>query len=168
MVGADSLLFYRILPIDTTRTGVIQSSGGTVSGGLEVDLIRVSTGTSLFRQTVTAKTLFPRPSPGKSWSEAEVIRAHGIASEEAAAYGFSALGASLGVNPLGIIPFSETGLVRDVLPSSPAETAGLQKRDKIVSVNNRQFRSWTDRIDLPATMTVLREGKELDLTVSSR
>lgn len=168
MVGADTLLLYRILPFDKARASLVQSDGGTVSGGIEVNLIQVETGASLFRQTVTAKTFFPPPNKGASWREEGMIRAHGIASEEAAAYGFSALGASLGVNPLGIVPFVEPGMVMDLLSASPAEAAGFKKRDKIVSVNNRQFHSWTDRIDLPATVTILREGKELQLFVSSR
>ena len=169
MVGADTLLLYRILPLDKARVSLVQSDGGTISGGIEVQLIQVETGTNLFRQTVTAKTFFPPPNNGESWREEAVMRAHGIASEQAAAYGFSAFGASLGVNPLGIMPFVDVvGLVGGVLSASPAEAAGFKKGDKIVAVNNRQFRSWTDRIDLPATMTVLREGKELQLSVSSR
>src|SRR5262245_10899286 len=168
MVGADTLLLYRILPFDRTRTNLVQSDGGTVSGGIEVRLIQVETGTSVFRQTVTARTLFPAPKNGASWREEGVIRAHGISSEVAATYGFSALAASLGVNPLGIVPFAEVGLIMDVLSASPAEAAGLKEGDKIISINNRPYRSWTDRIDLPATITVLRQGKELQLPVASR
>jgi hypothetical protein len=166
MVGADTLLLYRILPLDKTRAKLVQSEGGTITGGIEVQLIQVETGTNLFRQTVTAKTFFPPPNNGASWREEGVIRAHGIASEQAAAYGFSALGASLGVNPLGIVPFTEAGRVMDLLAGGLAEAVGLKKNDKIVAVNNRQFISWTNRIDLPAMLTVSRDGKELQLSVS--
>lgn len=169
MVGADTLLLYKIIPVDKTRTSLVQSSGGTVSGGVEVHLIQVEMGTSLFRQTVTAKTFFPPPSKGGSWTEEGVIRAHGIAATEAAAYAFSALVASLGANPLGLVPAVDVvGFVVGVLSASPAEAAGLMAGDKIVSVNGRPYRSWTDRIDLPATLTVLREGKELQISASSR
>jgi S1-C subfamily serine protease len=168
MVGADTLLLYRILPFDKTLASLVRSTGGAVSGGIEVHLIQVETGTSLFRQTVTAKTVFPPPTVA-AWTEEEVIRAHGIVSEEAAAYAFSALAASVSTNPLGVVPaVNEVGLVWGVLSSSPSDTAGFKKRDKIIQVNNRPFTAWTDRIELPATITVMREGKELRLSVSSR
>ena len=145
MVGADTLLLYRIVPHDTARASLVRSDGGAVSGGIEVQLIEVETGTSLFRQTVMAKTIFPLPNRGASWTEEGVIRAHAIASEKAATYGFSALAASLGVNPLGIVPFAEVGQIMDVLSASPAEAAGLKGGDKMISVNSQQYRSWTDR-----------------------
>ena len=71
-----TLLLYRILPFDKARARLVQSDGGTVSGGIEVNLIQVETGASLFRQTVTAKTFFPSPNKGVSWREEGVMRAH--------------------------------------------------------------------------------------------
>ena len=49
------------------------------------------------------------------------------------------------------------------LSASPAEAAGIKAGDKIVSVNSMPYHSWTDRITLPATLTVSRDGKELQL-----
>jgi hypothetical protein len=169
MVGADTLLIYRILRLIRPRASLVRSDGGAVTGGIDIQLIQVETGTSLFRQTVTANTAFPPPNAGASWREEGVMRAHGFAAKQAAGYGFSALAASLGANPMGLVPNIEVvGVVVSVLSASPAEAAGIQAGDKIVSVNGRQYRSWTDHIDLPATITVLREGKELRFSVSSR
>ena len=138
MVGADTLLLYRILPFDKARASLVQLSGGTISGGIDVRLIEVETGASPFRQTVTAQTFFPPTNPGESWREEVIIRAHGIASEEAAGYAFAALAASMSTNPLGVVPaVNEVGLVWDVLSSSPSEASGFKKRDKIIQVTHR-------------------------------
>ena len=41
MVGADTLLLYRILPFDKPRATLVRSSGGAVSGGIEVNLVQL-------------------------------------------------------------------------------------------------------------------------------
>jgi serine protease Do len=78
------------------------------------------------------------------------------------------LAASLGMSqPRG-------GVVREVRPGSPAETAGLRPNDVIVAVNGRpvydsQALARTLSLlvaDRPAALTVIRARREFQLTVT--
>ena len=58
-------------------------------------------------------------------------------------------------------------------PVSPAKTAGIRANDKVVSFNGVAASRWSDisgelanRVGVPTTITVLRDGKNLNLTVS--
>lgn len=161
LVGADSLLAYRLL-LTTERSGVVSSS-------LELRLLRVESGATLFRQITTA-TVLPLPSGvAGSWLPVPESLAKHVAVEEAAAYGFAALTAAFGDNPLGIIPdltWSRQGLkVLGLLQGGPASRAGLQEGDQILAYNGRELRSWTEPISVPALLSVERDGQRLKIRI---
>jgi regulator of sigma E protease len=60
-------------------------------------------------------------------------------------------------------------VVGQVLENSPAEKAGLQKNDKIVSINGKTIKDWYALVDFVSTraqqqlrLTILREGQSLE------
>lgn len=169
MIGADSLLTYRIEPIDVSALPRIRASGGAVVGSVEIRVIQIEKGLALFRQLSTATTLLPQPGKGAVWPDEPVYRAHKVSVEYAASYGLSALVAAFGENPLGAVPaldLRDQGLiVLGVLHGSPAQTAGLKKGDRIITINGRPMRAWTDPVQLPATLTFERHGKTEQVSV---
>jgi hypothetical protein len=161
LVGADSLLAYRIVP-SADRNGVVSSS-------LELRLLQVESGATLFRQVTTATvSLSPSTVTASRLSVSDSLAEH-LAVEEAAAYGFAALAAAFGDNPLGIIPdrtWTHGGLkVLGLLQGGPASRAGLQEGDRILAHDGRALTSWTEPISIPAILSVERDGYRLDIRV---
>lgn len=76
---------------------------------------------------------------------------------------------------LGIEPFEFFGnepLVDSVRPGSPADKGGIKPGDLVVGLNGQPVKYWTrmtrmiqDNKDKPLKLTVLRDGKEVRLTV---
>lgn len=161
LVGADSLLAYRLL-FTTDRSGVVSSS-------LELRLLQVESGATLFRQITTAMVL-PLPSGVTgSWPPVPESLAKHVAVEEAASYGFAALAAAFGDNPLGIIPdrtWSREGLkVLGLLQGSPASLAGLKEGDRILARDGRALTNWIEPISIPTILSVERDGDRLEIRV---
>lgn len=65
-------------------------------------------------------------------------------------------------------------LVADIIPGGPAETAGLQAYDVIVSFNNQDVSTMRDlpiivaesQVEKPLPVTVIRNGQSLDLSIT--
>lgn len=102
-----------------------------------------------------------------------------MALEDAASYVLAALGAAFGDNPLGMVPrllggmdpnTTETNphvVVYGVLQGGLAHMAGLRKGDHILAVNGQPFPTWTTPISLPAILTIEREGKRQEMSVTA-
>jgi hypothetical protein len=159
LVGADSLLTYRVVLSETDRTAA-----------LELRLLRVESGTTVFRQMVSVNQIVsdatagatPRPIKSNPLPRRRVLK-------EAAAYGLAALAAAFGDNPLGIVSdyaWSGDGIkVIDVLQGGPASRSGLQPGDQILNCDGQPVGSWSDPLALPARLSVKREGASLNLYV---
>ena len=95
LVGADSLLIYRmIVPEDMS-----------LSAAFELRLFKVESGTTLFRQTVSASQVSSVPVvTGAQRSAKPDSPARRPLLQEAAAYGLAAFTAAFGDNPLGLVP----------------------------------------------------------------
>ncbi len=160
LAGADSVLTYRLA---VTETSV------AISVYFELRLLNVESGITLFRQITTATT--PR-----TWSGTPAVDlyeagqfVHGLAFEEAAAFGLAALTAAFGDNPLGIVldqtwPGAGVKLL-GLLHGGPGYLAALKPGDTILAVNGRPVRGWSETISIPAVLTVEHDGKQLDLNV---
>ena len=170
--GADALLTLSVDQTPADRLQAVAEHGGEVSGAVELRLIQVETGLSLFRQTATASVrISPSALPGKSPDEVtekariETLRA-------ALAYSMATLAAAFGDNPLGVVPdLSSRGAgigVRGLLHGGAAHVSGLKDGDRILAVNDAPFLSVTQRINLPATLTVERGGKTRKEHIQSR
>ncbi len=67
-------------------------------------------------------------------------------------------------------------VIREIKQGSPAETAGLKIGDKIVAINSEKFINWNEFIfklnttknKEDMTFTVLRDGKEIDLSIKPK
>ena len=118
----------------------------------------------------TATTLLAQPGKGAVWPDEPVYRAHKVSIEYAASYGLSALVAAFGENPMGVVPAlnrkDEGQVVLGVLDGSPAHVAGIKAGDRIIAINGQPMRAWTDRFQLPATLTIERQGKTQQVTVN--
>lgn len=103
------------------------------------------------------------------WPESQRARIYNAGVRKAAAPVLAALVAALGDNPLGVVPYLKTegeGVkVSGVLESSPAHSVGLLPEDRILEINEKPFRTWTDPVSLPATLTVERAGERLTVRV---
>ena len=171
MVGATTLLTYNVEPFDRVQILPITLNGGLVSRTVEFRLVDVEKGVALFRQVVTASVSYPYPASGATWTEEGVTRASKLTIEVAGAYGLAALVAAFGENHVGIVPslnIKDSFMVLGVLEGSPVQIAGVRRGDKILSVNGQPMRSWVDPIPLPATLTVEREGRKLQLEATTR
>ena len=171
MVGATTLLTYNVEPFDRVKILPITLNGGLVSCTVEFRLVDVEKGVALFRQVVTASVSYPYPASGATWTEEGVTRASKLTIEVAGAYGLAALVAAFGENHVGIVPslnIKDSFMVLGVLEGSPVQIAGVRRGDKILSVNGQPMRSWVDPIPLPATLTVEREGRKLQLEATTR
>ena len=158
--GADSLLTYRLS---------VSSSSGPTSASLDLRLLNVENGTTLFRQITTATAILDPSSVGSSWRDQSRQLGARLVVEEAAAYGFAALEAAFRDNPLGVVPdhtWPREGLkLVGLLQGSPAYHAGLREGDRIVGYNSRPLRNWADPIALPSLLTVERNGDQLEINV---
>jgi len=160
LVGADSLLIYRmIVPEDMP-----------LSAAFELRLFKVESGTTLFRQMVSASQVSPVPVVTRTQRSAKPDSlARRPLLQDAAAYGLAALTAAFGDNPLGLVPdhsWSGEGIkVLDVLQGGPGFRAGLKSGDQIVESDDRPVGSWSDPVTLPAQLTVRHNGVPLELSV---
>lgn len=158
--GADSLLTYRL-----TVTG----NSTTSAASLELRLLNVESGTTLFRQSTTA--FAHRPPIG-------LVPRHAVSPESAsnyyaaagaAAYGFAALMVAFGDDPLGVVPDygwpGEGVKLLGVLHGSPAYSAGLRRGDRLLSLSEVPLRSWTELRALPALLTVERSGDTFQIVI---
>ncbi len=159
LVGADSLLIYRlIVPEDYAR-----------SAAFELRLLKIETGTTLFRQMALAQapSIDSIARPARPSSAAPVGLRPAIT--KAAAYGFASLLAAFGDNPLGLVPdYKASGegiTVTDVLQGGPGFLAGLRAGDLIVASNGTPVGHWFEALPVPARLTVARNGQPLELEV---
>jgi len=154
-VGADHLLIYRV---DTME------SRGTTSASVELGLLNVETGLTLFRQHTTALATGASTRPPNS----------DIAVEVSAAYGLAALTAALGENDLGIVPdYSWTGTgvrVLGLLHGGPAYASGLKEGDILTAADSVPLRSWSELTSIPASLVLQRAGGQvaIDLGFEAR
>ncbi|MGH7774267.1 MAG: PDZ domain-containing protein [Candidatus Binatia bacterium] len=172
MIGADSLLTYRIesLPPETAQS--IAGTGGEIIGSVEMRVLHVESGITLFRQLAVATVRLPAPEQGLPWPH-EVIRlAHHQALRHATSYVLASLVAAFGENPLGVVPDLSTAgegvLVSGVLQGGAAHLAGIRGGDRIIEVNGQPLVYWTSQISLPVKLTVEREGARRQLLVGGR
>jgi hypothetical protein len=160
LTGADSLLIYRCIVQETIQG----------SAAFELRLLKVESGTTVFRQMTSATSsplvgatqrvgLFRKPDAGQQH----------LALEQAAAYGLAAFTAAFGDNPLGVVyDYRWTGngiKLIDVLQGGPGSRAGLLPGDEILQSNHVALRNWTDSFSLPASLTVNRQGTTVDISV---
>lgn len=158
LTGADSLLTYRTAVSDHNDPLIVS---------LELRLMAVETGTTLFRQTTTASI---RPTALRSpYSEELQQSLQQLALEKAAAYGLAALAAAFGDNSLGIVPdlaSSQKGItLLGLLEGSPAARAGLSEDDRILEINHRPVVDWTETLYVPARLIVDRHGQKMEIVV---
>lgn len=170
MVGADGLLTYSIEPLSPTSADSVALYGGAVQGSVEIRLIHIENGVTLFRQLATATANLAPPEKGKYWTKDGIQLAHRVAVERAASFGLSALAAAFGENQLGVVPDISKRVegvqLIGVLDGSPAHQAGLTGGDWIKSKNGQPVRTWTDSIQLPTTLTIERKGEAIQFAVN--
>jgi hypothetical protein len=160
LTGADSLLIYRSILQET----------GPQSGAFELRLLKVESGTTVFRQMTSAShsPLLAATQP-VGFSMKPGVREQHLVLEQAAAYGLAALTAAFGDNPLGLVYdytwMGEGIKVIDVLQGGPGFRAGLRPGDEILQSNQVALRNWTDSLSLPAHLTVNRQGTPVEITV---
>jgi predicted metalloprotease with PDZ domain len=171
MVGADSILTYRIDPMPPDRFTMLRTQGGQIQSSVEMRVIHVESGTTVFRQTATATTTLPNPTSGLVWPRESIELAYKAVTLQAGSYAFAALVAAFGENPLGVVPNldkREGGVeLLGVLDGGPAHVAGIRQGDRITAIGGRTLRVWTERMTLPVTLTILREGNQQEVVVSS-
>ena len=160
LVGADSLLTYRL---------AISGIGEPISASFELRLLQVESGITVFRQIASA-TISPAAAAaatGKGYASSPIARR--LVVEEAAAYGFAALAAAFGDNPLGVVADynwpGEGVKLLGLLQGGPAFLAGLKPGDQILALNGQPLGSWIDPISLPLRVTVERDGVRLEISV---
>ena len=170
-MGADTLLTYWVEPLAPEVMQSAATSGGEILGSVEVRLINVESGLTLFRQVATSRVRLPHSGKDPGSSEEVVRVGHREAVQNAGAYALGALVAAFGDNPLGVVPNiavpGEGVLVQGVLQGSPAHMADLQGGDRIIAVNGRLLSNWTIPLSVPATLTLERAGKRREVTVRS-
>jgi len=176
-LGADALLLIYFKPITTDDFSALQWNGGFMLATMDLRLIHVEEGTVLFRSNTSASGVFSRPPAGQYWLPKTIKTWHDLLIAMAAAFELSSLGATLDENPLGFVPDMDFGIqshlkklqpgvtLFGLLEGSPAQKSGLQRFDRIVRVDGRLITTWMDKIQLPATLTVERDGTELEFRV---
>ena len=160
LVGADSLLTYRL---------ALSGPAEPMSASFELRVLQVETGVTVFRQ-ITSATITPGATTavtGRGNEPSPTVRR--LVIEEAAAYGFAALSAAFGDNPLGVVAdYSWPGegvKLLGLLQGSPAFLAGLKPGDRILALNGQPLGSWLDPISLPLRVTAERDGERLEIDV---
>lgn len=160
LVGADSLLTYRL---------ILPENNPSISAGFELRLFNVESGTTVFRQMTSASQSSTEALAATMQLNKSKPISRRPAIEEAAAYGFAALTAAFGDNPLGVVSdYTWTGegiKLIDVLQGGPALRAGLKPDDQILKCNGQFLGSWADPVSLPALLTVSRHGEALEISV---
>jgi hypothetical protein len=160
MVGADSLLTYRL----------IQPEDDAGSAAFELRLFKIENGTTLFRQMALAQPTSPDARVGgPARSSRPSSSGPRVAMTKAAAYGLASLMAAFGDNPLGLVPdYKSSGegiRVTDVLQGGPGFLAGLKAGDRIVASNGIPVGHWFEAISFPTRLTVARNGQSLEMEV---
>jgi len=160
LAGADSLLTYRLAQSGT---------GEPVSASLELRLLKVESGITVFRQITSATVSSVAAGGGMGRINESSSTVRRLVVEEAAAYGFAALAAAFGDNPLGVVAdysWPGEGLkLLGLLQGSPAFLAGLKPGDQILALNGQPLGSWIDPISLPLLVTAERDGERLEIQV---
>ena len=160
LVGADSLLTYRL---------TISGTGEPMSASFEIRLLKVESGTTVFRQIAssTISLYMAEAATGRPYELSPSARR--LVIEEATAYGLAALTAAFGDNPLGMVADynwpGEGVKLLGLLQGGPAFLAGLKPGDQILALNGQPLGSWIDPISLPIHVTVERDGVKLELSV---
>lgn len=160
LIGADSLLTYRL----------VLSEDNPRSAAFELRLLKIESGTTVFRQMASAHQVAVDPvvaGPARYSTPAPLVPR--LALKKAAAYGLASLIAAFGDNPLGVVPdYSSSGegiKVIDVLQGGPGFYAGLKPGDLIVECNGTRLGSWFDKVSVPARLTVARNGTSLEMEI---
>jgi len=170
LTGADTLLTYRLNALPGETIASVRRNGGQVLGSVEFRLLNVESGTTIFRQAVTATVTLAIPGVGKVWPDESVHQVHRTAMEDAVSYGLASLTMAYGDNPLGLVPdltaAGEGMTVLGVLQGGPAHVAGIKAKDRIIGLNGTPFTSWAAPIGLPAALTIDREGKSQEVRVT--
>jgi hypothetical protein len=150
--GADHLLIYRV---DTME------SRGTTSASVELDLLNVENGMTLFRQHTTALATGVSARPPNSDTAVEL----------GAAYGLAALAAALGENELGIVPdYSWTGTgvrLLGLLHGGPGYASGLKAGDIMTTADGAPLRSWSELTSMPTSLILQRAGREIEIDLGT-
>lgn len=171
LAGADTLLTYRLDALAEETITSVGLNGGQVLGSAEFRLLNVESGTTLFRQTVTATISLATPRTGTAWPKESVRYTHRVAMENAVSYALASLTMAYGDNPLGLVPdltaAGEGLTVLGVLQGSPAHVAGIKAKDRIIRLNGQPFTNWAMLIALPVALTIEREGKSQEVRVIS-
>lgn len=171
LVGADTLLTYRLEPLSEDTLEAVSQYGGDISGEVELRLLHVESGLTTFRQSGVATVKIGRPKEGIPWSKDLVRLAHRKAVKKATSYVLASLVAAFGDNPLGVVPSLATPgegvMVEGILNGGPADQADIKKGDRILMIDGRPLVDWTTRIQLPVTLTIEREGKKEHLVLAS-
>jgi len=160
LVGADSLLTYRL---------AIPDDRWPVSASFEVRLLKVESGTTVFRQIASSTNSLAMAETAAGRLHESPLVALRLVVDEAAAYGLAALTAAFGDNPLGVVvDYSWPGegvKLLGLLQGGPAFQAGLKPGDQILALNGQPLVNWTDPVSLPAHLTVKRDGVRLEIGV---
>jgi hypothetical protein len=185
LVGADTLLTYRVGPITEENVEAVAKQGGDISGEVEMRLLHVESGLTTFRQLVVATVKLARPQEGMTWPTVklpspqkgitwpkDLVRlTHRKAVRKATSYVLAAVVAAFGDNPLGLVPSlaapGEGVLVEGVLHGGPADQGDLRKGDRILMIDGHPLLDWTTRISLPATLIIERDGKKEQVLLKS-
>ncbi len=171
LVGADTLLTYRLEPLSEETLEGVEKHGGDILGEVEIRLLHVESGLTTFRQLAVATVKLASPQEGRTWPKDLVRLAHRKAVKKATSYVLAAMVSAFGDNPLGLVPSlaspGEGVLIEGVLNGGPADQGGLKKDDRILMIDGRPLVDWTTRVSLPATLTIEREGTEEEVVLSS-
>ncbi|MGV7229464.1 MAG: PDZ domain-containing protein [Nitrospirales bacterium] len=171
LLGADTLLTYRIETFPEETFEAVSNHGGEIMGEVEMRLLHMESGLTTFRQSGVATVKIASPKEGVPWSKDLVRLAHRKAVKKATSYVLSALVAAFGDNPLGLVPSLATPgegvMVEGVLHGGPADQADLRRGDRILMIDGRPLVDWTTRVSLPATLTIKRDGKKEQVLLKS-
>ena len=171
LVGADTLLTYRIEPFPEGTFEEVSNYGGDILGEVEMRLLHMESGLTTFRQLGVATVKIASPKEGIPWSKDLVRLAHRKAVKKATSYVLAAMVAAFGDNPLGLVPSLATPgegvMVEGVLHGGPADQADLRRGDRILMIDGRPLVDWTTRVSLPATLTIKRDDKTEQVILKS-
>jgi hypothetical protein len=160
LVGADSLLTYRL---------ALSGPAEPMSASFELRLLQVESGITVFRQITSATMSSAAAGAATGRINESSSSARRLVVEEAAAYGFAALAAAFGDNPLGVVAdysWPGEGLkLLGLLQGSPAFLAGLKPGDQILALNGQPLGSWINPIALPVRVTAERDGERVEIDV---